>query len=208
MAASTEAGATPLFGCVDAGVVLIGLDGGCVSHGNGGAAAAQEPRREFDGPFAGTADAIYRNLTLVKHLGPARVVVKIGEEPADLDYPGLLATHAERTFGTTVGCVEAPVEVAQRFVVLGIGPGGRVVRFAHRPRRPQRLPTDPTRALIALDVYVFDLDALVDCLSVDAADPGSTHDLSRDVLPLLVSAGNVAAHVFDGPPVLSRFVPT
>jgi glucose-1-phosphate adenylyltransferase len=82
-----------------------------------------------------------------------------------------------------------------------------VVRFAHEPRRPQRLPHDPARALISADVYVFDFEPLVDCLSVDAADPGSTHDLARDVLPLLVRAGGVVAHVLRDAELVSRYVP-
>jgi ADP-glucose pyrophosphorylase len=194
--------------CVDAGVVVIGLGGGRASHRNGAAATAvAEHVRDFDGPFAGTADAIYQNLTLVKHLEPVRVLVQVGDQLTDLDYRGLLAAHTGRTFGTTVGCAEVPAEVAQRFAVLGIGPGGRVVRLAQQPPQPQRLPGDPTRALIVVNVYVFDLEPLIDCLSVDAADPASTHDLNRDVLPLLVSAGDVAAYVFSGPQVLGRLAP-
>ena len=69
------------------------------------------------------------------------------------------------------------------------------------------MPHDPARALISADVYVFDFEPLVDCLSVDAADPGSTHDLARDVLPLLVRAGVVVAHVLRDAEFVSRYVP-
>jgi hypothetical protein len=36
---------------------------------------------------------------------------------------------------------------------------------------------------------------LIDALSVDAADRWSGHDISRDVLPILVQAGGVSACV-------------
>jgi glucose-1-phosphate adenylyltransferase len=156
----------------------------------------------------GTADAIYRNLTLVHDLAPTRVLVRVGDDAGGVDYESLVATHDTHGLGATVGCVVVPAAIARRFAVLGLDGKGRVVRFARKPRRPQPLPHDSERALIAVDVYVFDLEPLVDCVSVDAQDPGSTHDLGNDVLPLLVRAGGVAAHVLHDPAFVSRYVPT
>jgi glucose-1-phosphate adenylyltransferase len=155
----------------------------------------------------GTADAIYRNLALVHELAPTRVLIRIGDDAGGMDYESLVAAHRAHSLGATVGCAEVPAAIAQRFAVLGVHPDGRVVRCEHEPRRPQPLPHDPSRALISADVYVFDFEPLVDCLSVDAADPGSTHDLARDVLPLLVRAGGVAAHVLRDAELVSRYVP-
>ncbi len=157
---------------------------------------------------AGTADALYRNLPLLERLGPARVLVQIGDDHVgDADCRAVLETHRRRGLGVTIGCVEVPVEVARNCAVLGVDARGRVVRCADKPLHPQPLADDPTRALIAGDLYVFDMDPLVDCLSVDAADAGSTHDLRRDLLPLLVRAGEVGAHVIRNPAVVSRYVP-
>src|SRR5512143_2773017 len=156
----------------------------------------------------GTADAIYRHLALLQEQAPSEVLVRVGDDVRGVDYDALLATHRTRNLGVTVGCVEVPVAVARRFTVLGVDGHGRVVRFADKPPRPQSLPHDPSRALVCADVYVFDLEPLVDCLSVDAADPGSRHDLRCDVLPLLVRAGSVAAHVLRDAELVSRYVPT
>jgi ADP-glucose pyrophosphorylase len=202
------AGASSLAKCVDRGVLRLGSRGEHSLHVNGQSAAVGPPA--VDGlarSYAGTADAIHRNLALVRDLAPARVLVQVGEGSDDVDYRALLATHNARELGVTVGCVEVPVEIARSFAVLGTDARGRVVRCADRPQRPQPLPTDAARALVAADLYVFDLEPLVDCLVVDAADPGSTHDLNRDVLPLLVRAGEVGAHVFPHPAVVSRYVP-
>lgn len=156
----------------------------------------------------GTADAIYRNLAAVHALAPTRVLVRIGDDAGGIDYDALVAAHRGHSLGVTVGCAEVPAAIAQRFTVLGVDAMGRVVRFADKPRRPQPLPHDPSRALTLADVYVFDLEPLVDCLSVDAADPSSTHDVARDVLPLLVRAGGVVAHVLRDAELVSRYVPT
>jgi glucose-1-phosphate adenylyltransferase len=156
----------------------------------------------------GNADAIYRNLAAVHGHAPTRVLVHIGDDARDIDYELLVAAHRAHNLGATVGCLEVPVAIAHRFTVLGVDATRRVVRSADKPRWPQSLPHDPARALILADLYVFDFEPLVDCLSVDAADPGSTHDLARDVLPLLVRAGGVVAHVLRDADVVSRYVPT
>lgn len=155
----------------------------------------------------GTADAIYRNLATVHAQAPTRVLVRVGDDAGDIDYESLIAAHRAHSLGATVGCVEVPIAIAHRFTVLGVDASGRVVRSADKPRWPQPLPHDPARALISADVYVFDFEPLIDCLSVDAADAGSSHDVSRDVLSLLVRAGGVAAHVLRDADVVSRYVP-
>ena len=155
----------------------------------------------------GTADAIYRNLAVVSARAPTVVLVRIGDDAGGVDYEPLVAAHRGRSFGATVGCAEVPAAIARQFAVLGVHADGRVVRCEHQPGRPQPLPHDPARALIAADVYVFDFEPLVDCLSVDAADASSTHDLARDVLPLLVRAGGVAAYVLRDAAFVSRYAP-
>jgi glucose-1-phosphate adenylyltransferase len=88
---------------------------------------------------------------------------------------------------------------ARGFRVVGVGPRGRVVHFTANPLRRPPLPDDTATVLVSMGVYVFDRHFLVDCLSVDAEDRWSSHDFNRDVLPLLVRAGSVAAHVFRDP---------
>jgi hypothetical protein len=196
--------AGPLAGCVDGGVLQIGLGGGHSLHGVGRPSPVPH---DVVRPCAGTADALHLHLPLVRRLGPARVLVHIGDRVHVVDYRAVLSTHVEGRLGATIGCIEVAPEIARDFVVLGTDVRGRVVRCADRPRQPQRLPEDPARSLIAADVFVFDLDPLVDCLAVDAADPGSSHDLCRDVLPLLVRAGELGAHVFQDAELVSRYVP-
>lgn len=175
--------------------------------------ASDHPPAPADGDWmrfassVGTADAIYRNLAVVHAHAPTRVLVRLGDDAGDIDYESLVAAHRAHSLGATVGCLEVPIAIARRFTVLGVDASGRVVRSADKPRWPQPLPHDPARALISADIYVFDFEPLIDCLSVDAADPGSTHDVARDVLPLLVRAGGVAAHVLHDAELVSRYVP-
>ena len=200
------AGLTSFAGCLDVGVLKIGLRGGRALYTNEQNGPAQEQDGlELGAKYRGTAEAIARHLDLIGDLAPARVLVQVGEPAGDLDYRALLLAHVGGRFGATAGCVEVPADVAHRFAVLGLDGRGRVARWANEPTRPQQLPNDPTRALVAVDAYVFDLECLVDGSRIDDADPGSTRDLRRDLLPLLVRAGDVGAHVFRDAAVVSRY---
>src|SRR5437762_2030137 len=78
----------------------------------------------------GTADAIYRNLAVVHARAPTRVLVRASDDAVDIDYESLIAAHRAHSLGATVGCVEVPIGIAQRFTVLGVDASGRVVRSA------------------------------------------------------------------------------
>jgi glucose-1-phosphate adenylyltransferase len=201
---SRSSGDLPLSNCIHAGIPRIALLGErtvawWLQHRpHSPYVRRSAPARvSLLGRYAGTADAVYRNLHLLEECSPAYVLVHVGRDASRrMDYRGLLEAHAMNGVGATVGCLEMPMESARDFGVVGVAPNRRVVRFTDQPARPQSLPDDPTRALVSIGVYVFDSELLVDCLSVDAADRWSGHDISRDVLPLLIRAGGgVAAHV-------------
>jgi glucose-1-phosphate adenylyltransferase len=147
------------------------------------------------GRSTGTVAALSANLELIEQLAPDFVLLLTGADVHSVDYGELLAAHGAMGLGATVAAVEAPIETARGVGALAVGRGGRVMRYASRsPVRPPALPGDARTALVAIGAYVFDRELLVDCLTLDAADAGSTHDLGRDVLPMLVAAGQLAAH--------------
>jgi glucose-1-phosphate adenylyltransferase len=58
------------------------------------------------------------------------------------------------------------------------------------------MPGKPTMALASMGVYVFDTAFLFDQLRRDAADPHSTHDFGKDIIPYIVQHGSAVAHHF------------
>ena len=146
--------------------------------------------------YAGTADSIYQNLDLIERLAPERVLVLAGDHVYRMDYTPLLEAHVAAGLGSTVACLEVPIAAARGFGVLRTDARNRVVHFAEKPAQPKPLPTRADTALASMGIYVFDRDLLIDCLSVDASDPESTHDFGRDVLPLLLRSYGIAAHPF------------
>jgi ADP-glucose pyrophosphorylase len=198
-----SAGDSLLESCIAAGIADVAL---ICSHGarverrgaNARDAARFDRPEAADGdgaPFAGTADALYRNRGLIEAFAPDYALVHAGGAAHPTDYRALLDAHIGGGLGATVACVEMPLAAARDFGVVGLGKGGRVVRYAHKPAQPQPRPHDATTALVSTEVFVFDRELLIDVLSVDAADRWSGHDINRDVLPILIQAGGVSAWV-------------
>src|SRR4030095_8515066 len=73
----------------------------------------------------------------------------------------------------------------------------RIVAFLEKPDSPPELPDKPGRSLASMGIYVFRREFLHDQLRRDAADPSSTRDFGRDIIPWLVKNGKAVAHRFD-----------
>jgi glucose-1-phosphate adenylyltransferase len=58
------------------------------------------------------------------------------------------------------------------------------------------MPGKPNYALASMGVYVFDTAFLLDQLRRDAADPHSSHDFGKDIIPYIVRHGGAVAHHF------------
>jgi glucose-1-phosphate adenylyltransferase len=193
----------PLAGCVAAGIRDIAVIGPCCAHvvrrGDDAAGApwldTSTSAAESGMPFAGTADALYRNRGLIEAFDSDYALVHAGGTARRADYRALLDAHIDIGLGATVMCVEMPLAEAREFGVVGLGKGGRVVRYAHKPAQPQPWQPDATTALAFTGTFAFDRGLLIDLLKVDAADRWSSHDMSRDLLPILIQAGGVSAYV-------------
>jgi glucose-1-phosphate adenylyltransferase len=72
----------------------------------------------------------------------------------------------------------------------------RVTSFVEKPADPPAMPDKPDMALASMGIYVFATRFLIDQLRRDAADPNSSRDFGKDVVPYLVRHGHVLAHRF------------
>lgn len=149
-----------------------------------------------EGWYSGTANAVYQNLRIIDEARPDRVLILGGDHVYKMDYSLMLAEHAARGAEMTVACLEVPVEQASEFGVMSIDPDGRIVAFAEKPKHPVTLADRPSHALASMGIYVFDTDLLVSELLRDAADPTSSHDFGKDIIPSLLSRHRVYAHSF------------
>jgi glucose-1-phosphate adenylyltransferase len=147
--------------------------------------------------YQGTADAVYQNLYSIRSVDRVDFVLVLpGDHIYKMNYFRLLRQHVESNADVTLGAIDVPVSSASRFGVLDVGPGDRVVGFEEKPERPPSIPDRPSRACASMGIYVFKRDVLEHVVRRDAADPDSTHDFGRDILPWLVREHAVYAHHF------------
>jgi glucose-1-phosphate adenylyltransferase len=147
--------------------------------------------------YTGTADAVYQNLDILRESRPKYVVVLGGDHVYKMDYGVLLAEHVERGADISVACLEVAVAEATDFGVMTVDAAQRVVAFDEKPAQPKSLPGKPGRALASMGIYAFNADFLVEQLELDAADPSSSHDFGKDIIPRLVKSARVFAHRFE-----------
>jgi glucose-1-phosphate adenylyltransferase len=97
----------------------------------------------------------------------------------------------------TVACIEVPLAEATAFGVMHIDPQRRILQFLEKPEQPPSMPGKPDVALASMGVYVFDADYLYEALSQDSANPESSHDFGKDIIPSMVALGVAMAHPFE-----------
>ena len=155
--------------------------------------------------YAGTADAVYQNIDIIESYAPDHIVILAGDHIYKMDYEPMLQMHYEREADVTVGCIEVPREEASGFGVMAVDGTDRVVSFLEKPKIPPGMPDKPDKALASMGIYVFATKFLFDQLRRDAADPNSSRDFGKDLIPYLVKHGKVLAHRFTESCVRSGF---
>ena len=147
--------------------------------------------------YQGTADAVYQNLDIIRSdLPPEFIVVLAGDHIYKMDYSIMLADHVKQGKGVTVGCLEVPRDEAKAFGVMAIDANRYITSFVEKPADPPAMPGRPDQSLASMGIYVFSAEYLYRLLEEDVADPGSSHDFGKDIIPKAVREGQAQAHPF------------
>ena len=146
--------------------------------------------------YRGTADAIFQNLDILQSSHPEYVVVLAGDHVYKMDYSLMLQDHVEHGAGCTVGCIEVPRAEASAFGVMAVDEARRITSFVEKPAAPPPMPGREDMSLASMGIYVFDAEYLYRLLAEDLANPASSHDFGKDVIPRAVADGRAHAHPF------------
>ena len=146
--------------------------------------------------YAGTADAVYQNIEIIESYGPEYLVILAGDHIYKMDYELMLQQHVDQGADVTVGCLEVPRGEASGFGVMAVDAADRIVSFLEKPADPPGIPGSPDMALASMGIYVFNTNFLFEQLRRDAADPASSRDFGKDIIPHLVQHGKAVAHRF------------
>lgn len=147
--------------------------------------------------YRGTADAVYQNQDIVAAYGADYIVVLAGDHIYKMNYALMLADHVAHGREVTVGCIEVPRMEATAFGVMAVDEKRRILDFVEKPADPPPMPGKPDRALASMGIYIFNARYLYQQLERDIADPSSSHDFGKDIIPYAVKKGSAVAHPFD-----------
>lgn len=146
--------------------------------------------------YEGTADAVYQNADIIEPYGPEYMVILAGDHIYKMDYEMMLQQHVDSGADVTIGCLEVPRMEATGFGVMHVDEKDVIIDFVEKPADPPGIPGNPDMALASMGIYVFHTKFLMDILRKDAADPNSSRDFGKDIIPYIVQHGKAVAHRF------------
>jgi glucose-1-phosphate adenylyltransferase len=155
-------------------------------------------KRVSDEWYQGTADAVYQNLQSILTEAPDHVLILAADHIYKMNYQDLLALHRSKHADISIATIQVPPCDAGRFGVARIEPDYRISGFEEKPRHgsPARSVFNPSMVSASMGIYLFSTQILIDELIADAADPRSSHDFGKDILPRCLGRRRVVAWDF------------
>jgi glucose-1-phosphate adenylyltransferase len=151
--------------------------------------------------YAGTADAVFQNLDIIRNHNPSYVLILAGDHIYKMDYGPMLAYHLEKNADLTVGCIEIATTEASAFGVMETDSTQRITAFTEKPSAPKEIPNKPGMAMASMGIYIFRTEFLMAMLQADAAlGDASSHDFGKDIIPSVIAEHQVYAYPFNQQP--------
>ena len=146
--------------------------------------------------YAGSVDAVYQNLDIIKNESPDLVAVFGADHIYKMDVRQMVAFHEQKSAMATVAAIPIPIAEAKRFGCISVDDDGRMTGFVEKPEHPPEMPNRPGWALASMGNYLFDRQTLIREVQADATRPGSGHDFGGDLIPRLHESVPVYAYDF------------
>ncbi len=155
-------------------------------------------KRVHEDWYLGTADAVFQNAQSIVVENLPETLILSADHIYKMNYREMLSWHREHQADVTLATIQVAPEEAKRFGVVEIAPDHRVVGFEEKPQHDHPAPSAFNSAMVSasMGVYVFNTAVLLRALAEDAADPQSTHDFGRDLLPWCIPQARVVAYDF------------
>ena len=142
--------------------------------------------------YKGTANAIYQNIGFLDLYDPEYVVVLSGDHIYKMDYSEMVSFHKKAGAACTISVLEVTMEEAKRFGILNVEADDKVYEFEEKPAQPKS-------NLASMGIYVFTWSKLRKYLIDDEADPNSSNDFGKNIIPNMLNAGEkLMAYRFAG----------
>lgn len=134
--------------------------------------------------YRGTANAIYQNMSFIEQYDPEYVLILSGDHIYKMDYNEMLQFHIDRKADATIAVRPVPMEVAPSFGIMNTDADDRIVEFEEKPKKPKS-------NLASMGVYIFSWKMLREYLIADEANPKSSNDFGKNIIPNMLNDGRV-----------------
>ncbi len=142
--------------------------------------------------YKGTANAIYQNMGFIELYDPDYVVILSGDHIYKMDYSAMLAHHKKEQAACTISVLEVTMEEATRFGIMNVDETDTIYEFEEKPKHPKS-------NLASMGIYIFTWSKLKQYLMADEADPTSSNDFGKNIIPAMLNNGEkLSAYRFSG----------
>ena len=142
--------------------------------------------------YAGTADAIYQNISFIDQYDPEYVLILSGDHIYKMDYDKMLTAHKQRKADATIAVLNVSLKEASRFGIMNTYEDGTIYEFDEKPEKPKS-------TLASMGIYIFTYKQLRKYLIADAKKEDSKHEFGMNMIPdMLNDNKNLYAYEFDG----------
>lgn len=142
--------------------------------------------------YAGTADAIYQNISFLDQYDPEYVLILSGDHIYKMDYDKMLTAHKQRKADATIAVLNVSLKEASRFGIMNTHEDGTIYEFDEKPEKPKS-------TLASMGIYIFTYKQLRKYLIADAKKADSKHDFGMNIIPdMLDDNKKLYAYEFDG----------
>ena len=200
----------PLSNCANSGIDIVGvltqyesvLLGTYVGAGSkwgldgNSSLAAILPARERGEVgatwYAGTADAIYQNISFLDQYDPEYVLILSGDHIYKMDYADMLNAHKAKGADLTVAVLNVSMKESSSFGIMNTNKDCTIYEFEEKPEKPKS-------TLASMGIYIFTYKELRKYLIEDAKDESSKHDFGMNIIPMMLNEGKkLYAYEFAG----------
>ena len=142
--------------------------------------------------YKGTANAIYQNIGFIDQYDPEYVFVLSGDNISKMDYREMLKVHKANNAAATISVLTVTMEEAKRFGIMNVRDDDSIYEFEEKPAQPKS-------NLASMGVYCFTWSKLRQYLVEDEADPNSSNDFGKNIIPNMLGNGEtMMVYRFDG----------
>ena len=142
--------------------------------------------------YKGTANAIYQNIPFIADYDPEYVLILSGDHIYKMDYNKMLQQHKDTGADATIAVLDVPLSEASRFGIMNCKPDGTIYEFEEKPKQPKS-------TLASMGIYIFSLKKLRKYLEEDEANPQSSNDFGKDIIPAMLANGEkMVSYRFEG----------